>query len=97
MLKVDKSFVDDVGDSDRAAALAKAIVQLGQSLNLETVAEGIEKARQVDSLRALGCRYGQGFFFARPVPPEQMDALLPQMASGEALTPANAAHEEVVA
>jgi diguanylate cyclase (GGDEF)-like protein/PAS domain S-box-containing protein len=97
VLKVDKSFVDDVGDSDRAAALAKAIVQLGQSLNLETVAEGIEKARQVDSLRALGCRYGQGFFFARPVPPEQMDALLPQMASGEALTPANAAHEEVVA
>jgi diguanylate cyclase (GGDEF)-like protein/PAS domain S-box-containing protein len=97
VLKVDKSFVDDVGDSDKAAALAKAIVQLGQSLNLETVAEGIEKARQVDSLRALGCRFGQGFFFARPVPPEQMDKLLPQMASGEALTQAHAAHEETVA
>ncbi len=97
VLKVDKSFVDDVGDSDKASALAKAIVQLGQSLNLETVAEGIEKARQVDSLRALGCRFGQGFFFARPVPAEQMDGLLPRMASGEALMPANAAHEETVA
>ena len=97
VLKVDKSFVDDVGDSDKAAALAKAIVQLGQSLNLETVAEGIEKARQVDSLRALGCRYGQGFFFARPVPPEQMDDLLPQMVSGELQPPASAAHEEIVA
>ena len=43
ILKVDKSFVDDVGDSDKAAALAKAIVQLGTSLNLDTVAEGIEK------------------------------------------------------
>jgi diguanylate cyclase (GGDEF)-like protein/PAS domain S-box-containing protein len=97
VLKVDKSFVDDVGDSEKASALAKAIVQLGQSLNLETVAEGIEKARQVESLRALGCRYGQGFFFARPVPPEQMDELLPRMASGEAPKTANAAQEEIVA
>jgi diguanylate cyclase (GGDEF)-like protein/PAS domain S-box-containing protein len=83
ILKVDKSFVDDVGDSAKAGALAKAIVQLGKSLNLDTVAEGIEKARQVDGLLALGCVYGQGFFFARPVPPEDMERLLPLMASGE--------------
>ena len=82
ILKVDKSFVDDVGDSAKAAALAKAIVQLGNSLNLDTVAEGIEKARQFDGLRSLGCMYGQGFFFARPVPAEGMDQLLPLMASG---------------
>ena len=82
ILKVDKSFVDDVGDSAKAAALAKAIVQLGNSLNLDTVAEGIEEARQVDGLRSLGCEYGQGFFFARPVPAEGMDQLLPLMASG---------------
>jgi len=90
ILKVDKSFVDDVGDSAKAAALAKAIVQLGKSLNLDTVAEGIEKARQVDGLLALGCMYGQGFFFARPVPPEDMDRLLPLMASGELVAKAKA-------
>ena len=82
-MKVDKSFVDDVGDSDRALALAEAIVQLARSLNLDTVAEGIEKSRQADGLRALGCGYGQGFLFARPVGPEDMERLLPLMASGE--------------
>ena len=104
VLKVDKSFVDDVGESEKALALTKAIVQLGKSLNLDTVAEGIEKSQQVDDslnmetvaegietssqvdgLRSLGCRYGQGFLFARPVAPEDMDRLLPMMASGELL------------
>ena len=83
ILKVDKSFVDDVGDSDRALALAEAIVQLARSLNLDTVAEGIEKPRQADGLRALGCGYGQGFLFAKPVGPEEMEHLLPLMASGD--------------
>jgi diguanylate cyclase (GGDEF)-like protein/PAS domain S-box-containing protein len=95
ILKVDKSFVDDVGGSAKALALAKAIVQLGRSLNLETVAEGIEKSLQVEGLRALGCRYGQGFLFARPVAPEEMDRLLPLMASGELLNQANKTGEEV--
>ncbi|HUB68959.1 MAG TPA: EAL domain-containing protein [Acidimicrobiales bacterium] len=83
ILKVDKSFVDDVGDSDKALALADAIVQLGRSLSLDTVAEGIEKSRQADDLRELGCTYGQGFLFARPVGPEEIGELLPLMASGE--------------
>jgi diguanylate cyclase (GGDEF)-like protein/PAS domain S-box-containing protein len=96
ILKVDKSFVDDVGDSEKAAALANAIVQLGTSLNLDTVAEGIERACQVDGLLALGCMYGQGFFFARPLPAEEMGRLIPLMASGELVAQAIAA-EEVVA
>jgi diguanylate cyclase (GGDEF)-like protein/PAS domain S-box-containing protein len=83
ILKVDKSFVDDVGDSDRALALAEAIVQLARSLNLDTVAEGIEKSRQAEGLRALGCGFGQGFLFARPVGVDEMEELLPLMASGE--------------
>lgn len=85
ILKVDKSFVDDVGESDKAEALTKAIVQLGKSLNLDTVAEGIEKSAQVDGLRALGCRFGQGFLFARPTAPEEMDRLLSLMVSGDLL------------
>ena len=84
ILKVDKAFVDDVGDSDKALALAEAIVQLGQSLNLDTVAEGIERepARPV-ACAASAAAIGQGFFFARPVAAAEMSALLPLMASGE--------------
>jgi diguanylate cyclase (GGDEF)-like protein/PAS domain S-box-containing protein len=97
ILKVDKSFVDEVGDSAKAGALAKAIVQLGNSLNLDTVAEGIEKVRQFDSLRSLGCMYGQGYFFARPVAAEGMDRLIPLMVSGALVAQAKAAAEEPAA
>jgi len=81
ILKVDKSFVDDVGDSIEQGALAEAIVQLGKTLHLETVAEGVEQSAQVEELRALGCQYGQGFYFARPLRVDQIDELLPQLAS----------------
>ncbi len=97
ILKVDKSFVDDVGDSDRALALAEAIVQLARSLNLDTVAEGIEKSRQADGLRALGCGYGQGFLFAKPVGPADMERLLPLMMSGELSAQAHDVVEEAKA
>ena len=96
ILKVDKSFVDDVGDSDTALVVATAIVQLSKSLNLDTVAEGIEKACQVDRLRALGCHYGQGFFFARPVAPEDIDGLLPLLASGELVRRAHAEQKQTL-
>ena len=79
ILKVDKSFVDDVGESAESGVLAEAIVQLGNTLHLQTVAEGIEQAHQVDDLRALGCQFGQGFYFAKPLPVEQVDELLSQM------------------
>jgi diguanylate cyclase (GGDEF)-like protein/PAS domain S-box-containing protein len=76
ILKVDKSFVDDVGRSDKASALTRAIVEIAQSLNLDTIAEGIEEAQQADGLRDLGCRFGQGFFFARPIAHDDMEAFL---------------------
>jgi EAL domain-containing protein (putative c-di-GMP-specific phosphodiesterase class I) len=82
ILKVDKSFVDDVGRSDKASALTRAIVEIAQSLNLDTIAEGIEEAQQADGLRDLGCRFGQGYFFARPVPREDMDTFLRSMPLG---------------
>ncbi len=83
ILKVDKSFVDDVGESAESGVLAEAIVQLGNTLHLQTIAEGIEQAHQVDDLRALGCQFGQGFFFARPLRVDQVDSLLCQLAAGE--------------
>ncbi len=76
MLKMAKPFVDGVGNGDEDAALARAIVDLGGSLGLTVVAEGIEQGAQLAQLRRLGCQYGQGFLFARPLTTEQVDELV---------------------
>jgi EAL domain-containing protein (putative c-di-GMP-specific phosphodiesterase class I) len=59
-IKIDKVFVDRVAGGLRDSALARAIVQLGQTMGLATVAEGVETADQAAVLRELGCGYGQG-------------------------------------
>jgi diguanylate cyclase (GGDEF)-like protein len=69
-LKIDKSFVDDLGTSDTAAAIVRTIVDLAHSLGLGVVAEGVETEVQADALTALGCDQAQGFLFARPAPAE---------------------------
>ena len=67
VLKIASEFVQ-VPDSDsKTAALAGAIVAMGKSLGIKTVAEGIETAEQAARMRDLGCAYGQGYFFAKPV------------------------------
>ena len=67
VLKIDKSFIDDMVGSHQQRAIVGAIVQLAQTLNLAVVAEGIEEAEHRDLLRQLGCPYGQGFLFSRPL------------------------------
>lgn len=62
-LKIDKSFVSDVNTSLDKAAIVQAVIQLGQSLNLRVVAEGVEDQRTVDFLTAHGCESAQGFYF----------------------------------
>jgi diguanylate cyclase (GGDEF)-like protein len=76
IIKIDKSFVSGDGDGRQAWPLARAIVQLVQSLNLSTVAEGIETGAQLAELRGVSCEYGQGFHFAEPVPASELAALL---------------------
>jgi predicted signal transduction protein with EAL and GGDEF domain len=80
ILKIDKSFItplDESSDpSDSALTISAAIVNLAQSLGLDTVAEGIETQRQWAALQRQQCRYGQGFLFARPTPLEQLAAVL---------------------
>jgi len=76
VIKIDKSFVDRVTVAEKGPVLARAIVALGDALGLRTVAEGIECAEQADALRALGCRFGQGFLFARPLVPAEVEDLL---------------------
>jgi EAL domain-containing protein (putative c-di-GMP-specific phosphodiesterase class I) len=66
LLKLDRSLVDH--DDPASQPLITAIAGLGRSLGLDLLAEGIETAAQRDALRRVGVRYGQGFFFARPLP-----------------------------
>lgn len=57
-----------MSDAPERVAIVKTIVQLAKSLGMEAVAEGIETPAQLAGLRAMGCRYGQGFLFSKPVP-----------------------------
>jgi len=74
ILKIDRSFVSDAGAS--GSAIARAIVDLGRTLNLEVIAEGIEQREQARWLADMGCRFGQGYLFARPVGAAAIEALL---------------------
>jgi diguanylate cyclase (GGDEF)-like protein/PAS domain S-box-containing protein len=67
MIKIDKSFIDRLGLDRDESSMAKVIISIGQTLQLEVVAEGVERHEQVDSLRALGCDRVQGFHLGRPM------------------------------
>jgi EAL domain-containing protein (putative c-di-GMP-specific phosphodiesterase class I) len=81
-VKVDRSFVADVLDRGQGAALVRSIVELGRSLDLEVVAEGIENPDQERFLREAHCRLGQGFLFARPLPAGAVAVLVAPQAGG---------------
>jgi len=67
-LKLDQSFVRGLPSDPEDAAIARAVIALGHSLDLKILAEGIEQQEQADFLRELGCDYGQGYYFGRPQP-----------------------------
>ncbi len=68
MLKIDRTFVQGVARGGSQTALARTIVALGRSLNLATIAEGVDAESQRVALQALGCALGQGSCYSRPVP-----------------------------
>jgi len=76
ILKIDRSFVAGMSANSPDTALVAAAIAMGRALEMEVVAEGIETNEQVADLRELGCPLGQGFLFARPLPPEEIDTLL---------------------
>jgi diguanylate cyclase (GGDEF)-like protein/PAS domain S-box-containing protein len=80
MLKIDKGFIDGIGEGREESALANAIINLSQTLQLHTIAEGIERPEQAAKLVALGCDDGQGYHFSRPLAPQALRALLEQTA-----------------
>jgi len=76
VLKIDKSFIDDILASKQQRALVNAIVTLARNLDLQVVAEGIEDAAQRSMLARMGCPYGQGYLFSRPVWAAEIPPLL---------------------
>jgi diguanylate cyclase (GGDEF)-like protein/PAS domain S-box-containing protein len=75
-LKVDRSFVDELGSSARSTAITTAIVRMAQALSIEVVAEGVETQGQLDTVRDLGCELAQGFYFHRPLEASAISTLL---------------------
>ncbi len=76
VLKIDKSFVRDIMTDVNDAAIVKAIIALADALQLDVVAEGVETKEQADFLLENGCVYAQGFYYSKPVTPEELDTLI---------------------
>jgi EAL domain-containing protein (putative c-di-GMP-specific phosphodiesterase class I) len=87
ILKVDKSFVEAVTTDGRKSALTATILKLADDLDLRPVAEGIERADQLERLLELGCELGQGFYFSKPLPAEDIEELLEARIQLEARDP----------
>jgi diguanylate cyclase (GGDEF)-like protein/PAS domain S-box-containing protein len=82
IIKIDRSFIIDLPGDRVDEAIAGAIIALGKSLQAAVVAEGVEAEEQLDFLRALGCDHIQGYYFSKPAPAAEFEALLRQEARG---------------
>jgi EAL domain-containing protein (putative c-di-GMP-specific phosphodiesterase class I) len=87
-VKIDRSFVSGLTSSADADALAHTLIQLGKTLGIKTLAEGVEEQSQLRQLMAEGCDFAQGFLFARPLSPEALEQFLEQRLRTARHTPA---------
>ena len=74
--------MDDINQDHENLEIAKAIITLAQNLKLEVIAEGIESEAQLETLKAMGCDFIQGYYFSRPLPPGKAEQLLRQQMPG---------------
>jgi EAL domain-containing protein (putative c-di-GMP-specific phosphodiesterase class I) len=88
VMKIDKSFLVDVCSSADRHAFLRSIIDMGHTLHLSTLGEGIENDRELELLRACGCDLGQGFLFARPLTPDQATEHLTAEATARRVTAA---------
>nr|WP_095051374.1 bifunctional diguanylate cyclase/phosphodiesterase [Pseudomonas sp. Irchel s3b2] len=77
-IKIDKSFVQDLLDDDDDATIVRAIIQLGKSLGMQVIAEGVETAEQEAYIISEGCHEGQGYYYSKPLPARELSAYLKQ-------------------
>ena len=77
-LKIDRSFVRDLGITPQSSAVVTAIIALARSLGLRVIAEGVENLRQMEVLHRLGCTVMQGFLFSKAIPPDELELWLQQ-------------------
>lgn len=87
-IKIDRSFIGKMEDDAKSEGIIRTILMLGQNLGLEVVAEGIENEIQLQKLRAIGCAFGQGYFFSKPTDCEFTEKLLLKGLSEELFKPA---------
>ncbi|MBV8591098.1 MAG: EAL domain-containing protein, partial [Acetobacteraceae bacterium] len=71
-IKIDRGFINDLGTGNDASAIVRAIIGLAESMGMVTTAEGVETEEQAAALRSYGCTQGQGFYFSRPIPGEDL-------------------------
>ena len=89
-LKIDRSFVMHLGLEGDDFAIVRAIAAMANALGLEVVAEGVETAEQAAEAHALGCGSAQGYYFARPAPPAEIEALIPALSGPLCVAPGSA-------
>jgi EAL domain-containing protein (putative c-di-GMP-specific phosphodiesterase class I) len=82
-IKIDKSFIKELGVSQRGTELIRAIISMARELGMETIAEGIETGKQLSELKTLSCNLGQGFHLSRPLDKVSMERLLEKQVSGK--------------
>ena len=95
VVKIDRSFVWNVVESVHTQKIVRSVMHMAESLDLQSIAEGIETHEQLEVVRALGCELGQGYLFSRPVPADEISAMLADPAATWPVAPGD--HTDVLA